>query len=123
MKLRSSLAGRVAVALAASALAAAAVAAFATRWLNLPLAALAALLLVAPLILWGARRLTRPWVQVMGAVRDGIVSLRDRDFSLSIARACGMPSSARSPTPTTPSGISCGASGSISTSASCSSIR
>jgi two-component system, NtrC family, nitrogen regulation sensor histidine kinase NtrY len=86
VKLRSSLAGRVAVALAASALGAAAVAVFAARWLNLPLAALAGLLVVAPLILWGARRLTRPWVQVVSAVRDGIVSLRDRDFSLSIAR-------------------------------------
>lgn len=84
MKLRSSLAGRVAVALAASALAAAAVAAFAARWLNLPLAALTALLLVAPLILWGARRITRPWVQLVGAVRDGIVSLRDHDFSMSV---------------------------------------
>ena len=86
MKALTSLEGRVTVALTLSALGAAAVAAIAARWLAPPLAALAGLLLVVPFILWGAHRLTRPWVRVVSAVRDGIVSLRDRDFSLSIAR-------------------------------------
>jgi two-component system, NtrC family, nitrogen regulation sensor histidine kinase NtrY len=82
----SSLEGRLAVALALSALGAAAVAALAARWLAPPLAALAGLLALAPFILLGARRLSRPWVRVVSAVRDGIQSLRDHDFSLSIAR-------------------------------------
>ncbi len=46
--------------------------------------ALAALLAVAPLVVWLARRLPRHWVGVVSAVRDGIVSLRDRDFSVSV---------------------------------------
>ena len=86
MRVPTSLEGRVAVALTLSALAAAGVAALAARWLAPPLAALAGLLVSAPFILWGARRLTRPWVRVVSAVRDGIVSLRDRDFSVSVAR-------------------------------------
>jgi two-component system, NtrC family, nitrogen regulation sensor histidine kinase NtrY len=82
---RTSLAGRVAVALGLSALAAASVAALAARWLSAPLAALSGLLCVAPLVLWGARRLTLPWVRVLHAVRDGVVSLRDHDFSISVS--------------------------------------
>jgi len=76
----------VAVALTLSALAAALVAALAARWLAAPLAGLAGVLVSAPFILWGAHRLTRPWVRVVSAVRDGIVSLRDHDFSVSVAR-------------------------------------
>jgi len=76
----------VAVALTLSALAAAVVAAFAAHWLPPFLAALAGVFVAVPLILFGARHLSRPWVRVVSAVRDGIQSLRDHDFSLSIAR-------------------------------------
>jgi two-component system nitrogen regulation sensor histidine kinase NtrY len=76
----------VAVALTLSALAAAVVAAFAAHWLPPFLAALAGVFVAVPLILLGARHLSRPWVRVVSAVRDGIQSLRDHDFSLSIAR-------------------------------------
>lgn len=82
---RSSLAGRAAAALATGALATAALTALAARFLSPLLAGLAALLAVAPLLLWLARRLTRPWVRVLRAVCDGIVSLRDHDFSVSVA--------------------------------------
>jgi two-component system, NtrC family, nitrogen regulation sensor histidine kinase NtrY len=83
---RWSLAGRLATALALSALAAAAGTACAAYWLPPVAAALFGLLVSAPLILWGARHITRPWVRVVYAVRDGIMSLRDHDFSVSIAR-------------------------------------
>jgi nitrogen fixation/metabolism regulation signal transduction histidine kinase len=79
-----SLAGRAAAALAVSCAVAAGVSALATRWLPPLPAALAGLALVAPLALWLARRITRPWVRVLRAVRDGIVSLHDRDFSISV---------------------------------------
>jgi two-component system nitrogen regulation sensor histidine kinase NtrY len=81
---RWSLAGRAAAALAVSATVSAVLTALAGRWLPAGLAALAALLAVAPLLLWLARRLTRPWVRVVRAVCDGIVSLRDHDFSVSV---------------------------------------
>jgi nitrogen fixation/metabolism regulation signal transduction histidine kinase len=81
---RWSLAGRAAAALALIAAVAAGGAALAARWLAPVPAALAAVLAAAPLLLWLARRITRPWVQVVRAVRDGIVSLRDHDFSMSI---------------------------------------
>jgi two-component system, NtrC family, nitrogen regulation sensor histidine kinase NtrY len=81
---RSSLARRAAAALAASSVLAALLTALAIRWLPpLPAAALA-VAAVAPLALWLAQRLAHPWVQVVRAVRDGIVSLNDHDFSVNI---------------------------------------
>jgi two-component system, NtrC family, nitrogen regulation sensor histidine kinase NtrY len=82
---RWSLAGRATAALALSSVLAAAVTALAMRWLAPLLAALCGVAAVAPLVLWLGPRITRPWVQVVRAVRDGIVSLYDRDFSVSIA--------------------------------------
>jgi nitrogen fixation/metabolism regulation signal transduction histidine kinase len=82
--LQWSLAGRAAAALALGAVLAAALTAIAAHWMPPAAAVLAALLAVTPLLLWLARRLTRPWVGVVRAVRDGIVSLRDRDFSVSV---------------------------------------
>src|SRR5580698_1300015 len=82
---RTSLAGRAAAALAASALLAAVLTAVGAHFLPAPLALFAALLVTAPCVLWLARRLTRPWTRVMRAVCDGIVSLRDHDFSVSVA--------------------------------------
>lgn len=82
---RWSLAGRAAAALALTALVAAAVGAFATHWLHPAVAALSGVLAVVPLLLWLAWRITQPWVRMLRAVRDGIVSLRDHDFSVSVA--------------------------------------
>jgi two-component system, NtrC family, nitrogen regulation sensor histidine kinase NtrY len=81
---RWSLTGRATAALALAGAVAAAVTAFIGQWLRPPLAALAGIVAVAPLLWWLARRLTRPWVRVVRAVCDGIVSLRDRDFSVSV---------------------------------------
>jgi nitrogen fixation/metabolism regulation signal transduction histidine kinase len=82
---RWSLAGRAAAALAVTALLAAAVAALASRWLPAAVAALVGVLAATPALLWLARRIMRPYVQVLRAVRDGILSLRDHDFSVSVA--------------------------------------
>jgi nitrogen fixation/metabolism regulation signal transduction histidine kinase len=53
----------------------------ASRWLA---AAVAALLLV-PLIAWSGSAMTRRWSRVARALTDGISSLKDRDFSVSVA--------------------------------------
>jgi len=81
---RWSLAGRAAAALAVTAALSAAVTALAAHWLAPLAAAVIGFLTATPLLLWLARRITRPWVRVLRAVCDGIVSLRDRDFSISV---------------------------------------
>ena len=58
---------------------------FTAPWLgSARLAALIALLIVLPVSWWGARLATNSWSRVVRAVRDGVVSLRDHDFSMSI---------------------------------------
>jgi two-component system nitrogen regulation sensor histidine kinase NtrY len=84
MRLRTSLAGRVGAAVALVALLAVVLALVAARWLSPFLAAITSLLIVVPLIAWVATALTRPWTNVLQALRDGITSLRDHDFSVSI---------------------------------------
>jgi nitrogen fixation/metabolism regulation signal transduction histidine kinase len=83
----SSLAGRYAAGLTLVALGAAIAAATATQVLgSVVLGALTGLLVVAPALLWLARRMTRAQRRVLAALTDGITSLQDRDFSLSIAK-------------------------------------
>jgi nitrogen fixation/metabolism regulation signal transduction histidine kinase len=82
---RTSLAGRAAATLGLSALLVAALTAVGVYFLPIAVAVPGALLLAAPCLLWLARRLTRPWTRVVRAVCDGIVSLRDHDFSVSVA--------------------------------------
>jgi nitrogen fixation/metabolism regulation signal transduction histidine kinase len=82
---RWSLAERIAAALGISAIAAAALTALAARWVSAPLAALLALLAVAPFLFLAAERLIGPWTRTLRAVGDGIMSLRDHDYSISIA--------------------------------------
>jgi nitrogen fixation/metabolism regulation signal transduction histidine kinase len=54
-------------------------------WLeSIPLVVVIALLIVTPLAVFAARYFTRPVVRTMQAVSDGIASMRDRDFSVSI---------------------------------------
>jgi nitrogen fixation/metabolism regulation signal transduction histidine kinase len=48
------------------------------------IAAIAGLLAASPLVMWIANLVTRPWSRVLRAVSDGIVSMRDHDFSVSI---------------------------------------
>jgi len=82
---RWSLAARAAAGLTVTTALAAVLTAVAVRWLPPVPAALLGIAAVAPLALWVAQRIARPWVGVVRAVRDGIVSLQDRDFSVSIA--------------------------------------
>jgi two-component system nitrogen regulation sensor histidine kinase NtrY len=85
MQARTSLAGRLAAALLGLGALAAFVAAFAARWFDSEAyGAVLALLVVVPLGTWIAARLVRPWVRAVHAVRDGVVSLRDHDFSVSV---------------------------------------
>jgi nitrogen fixation/metabolism regulation signal transduction histidine kinase len=82
---RTSLAGRAAAALGLSASLAVVLTAVGVRWLSPAAAALVSLAAVVPLALWLAQRLARPWVGVVRAVRDGILSLQDHDFSVNVA--------------------------------------
>lgn len=85
--MRTSLAGRTACALGLVAVLVAAVTATTEYYFRAPfIAAFAGLLASAPLILWVATLTTRPWSRILRAVSDGIVSMRDHDFSVSIRR-------------------------------------
>lgn len=85
--IRTSLAGRAAVGLGLVAVLVAAVTAAAGYYFRAPvIAAMAGLLAASPLLLWIAKLVTRPWSRVVRAVGDGIVSMRDHDFSVSIRR-------------------------------------
>jgi two-component system, NtrC family, nitrogen regulation sensor histidine kinase NtrY len=81
---RWSLAGRLAAALTLTAALTAAITAVAMRWLPALLAALLGVALVLPAAVYLARSLPRRWVRVLQALHDGIESLRDRDFSVSV---------------------------------------
>jgi len=48
------------------------------------LAGLLVALLLAPLIAWSGRQLTDRWSRTASALNDGILSLKDRDFSVSV---------------------------------------
>jgi nitrogen fixation/metabolism regulation signal transduction histidine kinase len=85
--MRTSLAGRAVVGLGITALLVAAVTATAGYFFRSPaIAALAGLLAASPLVVWLAMLVTRPWSRVIRAVSDGIVSMRDHDFSVSIRK-------------------------------------
>jgi nitrogen fixation/metabolism regulation signal transduction histidine kinase len=81
---RLSLAGRVAVAVALATLFTAGVVALCLQWLT-PVPAIALAVLVSvPVSLWLGQRATQPWISVVKALKDGVASLRDHDFSISI---------------------------------------
>ena len=84
---RLSLAGRVAVAVTLTTLVAIAASALLSLWLVPWIAALVAIALAMPVALWLGRRATRPWSAVVKALRDGVASLQDHDFSISIGHA------------------------------------
>ncbi|MEP7245717.1 MAG: ATP-binding protein [Gammaproteobacteria bacterium] len=81
-----SLAGRVGAAVVLAVVMAAAAAAFLTRWLVPGTAAMLGAFLATPIALIFGRRATRSWSSTVQALRDGIGSLRDHDFSVSIAQ-------------------------------------
>jgi nitrogen fixation/metabolism regulation signal transduction histidine kinase len=83
---RLSLATRVVSAMLLVAAIAACAAAALVRWTaSIPLAALSSIAIALPLTIWAAHLATNSWSQVVRAVRDGVLSLRDHDFSISIA--------------------------------------
>lgn len=83
--MRTSLAGRTIVGLGLTALLVAVVTAAAGYYFRAPvIAAIAGLLAASPLVMWIANLVTRPWSRVLRAVSDGIVSMRDHDFSVTI---------------------------------------
>jgi nitrogen fixation/metabolism regulation signal transduction histidine kinase len=82
---RLSLATRVVSAMLLVAAIAACAGAALVRWTaSVPLAALTSIAIALPLTIWAARLATHSWSQVVRAVRDGVLSLRDHDFSISI---------------------------------------
>jgi len=82
---RRSLAGRIAIVVTLTAAVVATVTIAFDRWLHVPvLAGVAALLVTLPLALWFTNRLFSRWSRSIRAVADGIGSLRDRDFSVSV---------------------------------------
>jgi two-component system, NtrC family, nitrogen regulation sensor histidine kinase NtrY len=82
---RRSLAGRIGAVVAVTAAVAAGVTIAFDRWLESPvLAGAAALLVTLPLALWLTDRMFSKWSRNLRAVADGIGSLRDRDFSVSV---------------------------------------
>src|SRR4051812_34253715 len=85
---RHSMAGWVTLWLGAVALAGVGITA-AALWLLEPrwLAVVVALLIITPLVAFSAHAVTTRWSRTARALADGISSLRDRDFSMSVTRA------------------------------------
>ena len=81
-----SLATRLRAGLALAAALGAALTALALRFLPALPAALAGFAVALPVALWLGGRVPGPWLDVLRAVRDGIASLRDRDFSVSVGK-------------------------------------
>ncbi|HEY1283918.1 MAG TPA: ATP-binding protein [Steroidobacteraceae bacterium] len=82
-----SLAGRVAAAVVLTALVAVGVTAALSQWLSPWIAIVLAVAVATPVALWIGRHATRPWRHVVQALRDGVASLRDHDFSISIGHS------------------------------------
>jgi two-component system, NtrC family, nitrogen regulation sensor histidine kinase NtrY len=53
------------------------------RWMAVVLAAL----VLVPVVVWASSHLVSRWSRVATALRDGLASLKDRDFSVSVTRA------------------------------------
>ena len=85
--MRLSLTGRVTLAAMLASAVSAGVTNAAIRWTaSVSAATLVGVAIALPVAFWAARAATSSWSQVVRAVRDGVMSLRDHDFSVSIAR-------------------------------------
>jgi nitrogen fixation/metabolism regulation signal transduction histidine kinase len=51
------------------------------------MAGVAATLVLVPLVAWSGSRLTDRWSRMARALNDGVLSIKDRDFSMSVTRA------------------------------------
>ena len=84
------MAGRATLWLAGTALVGVALALLFLRLIDVPwLAVLTALLLQAPIVAWSGSRLTSHWSRTARALNDAVLSLKDRDFSVSVTQATG----------------------------------
>ncbi len=90
LRARRSLAGRVAIVVMVTAAAVAAATLFFDRLFDSPwLAGVAALLVTLPPAIWLTGRALDRWSRSIRAVTDGISSLKDRDFSVSVTASTG----------------------------------
>ena len=53
------------------------------------MAGVVAALVLVPVAAWSGRRLTDRWSRMTRALNDGVLSIKDRDFSMSVTRATG----------------------------------
>jgi two-component system nitrogen regulation sensor histidine kinase NtrY len=83
---RLSLTGRVAIAAVLATLVTAGAAVFFAHWFALYLAIPFSLVIGLPIAVWLAYRAVHPWMSVVKALKDGVASLLDHDFSVSISR-------------------------------------
>ncbi len=82
---RRSLAGRITLALLALALVCTPLAIAAARWFDsMFFGVLASLLVAVPVAIWLTQMATKRWVATLNALRDGISSLSDQDYSVSV---------------------------------------
>ena len=51
------------------------------------MAAVTAGLVITPLVAWGGTMIATRWSRMARALADGIASIKDRDFSVSVTRA------------------------------------
>jgi nitrogen fixation/metabolism regulation signal transduction histidine kinase len=88
MNLRFSMAGWVSMWLGGIASLGILLALLAQALIGIPwLAGIAAALILAPLVPWAGAQVTARWSRTTRALNDGILSLKDRDFSVSVTRA------------------------------------
>jgi two-component system nitrogen regulation sensor histidine kinase NtrY len=87
MRPQLSLTGRVSVAVVLAALSTAGVVALCVYWIESRyLAITTALVLSLPIVVWLGWNAVLPWKNAVKALKDGVASLKDHDFSLTIAR-------------------------------------
>jgi nitrogen fixation/metabolism regulation signal transduction histidine kinase len=88
MRWRSSMAGRATLWLGSTALLCLIAGSVAQHFVTSPwLAALIAALVLTPFVAWAGSVLAIRWTRTVQALTDGIISIKDRDFSVSVTRA------------------------------------
>ena len=84
------MAGRATVWLGGIALFGVLVTLLARSWIDSAwMAGVVAALVLVPVAAWSGRRLTDRWSRMTRALNDGVLSIKDRDFSMSVTRATG----------------------------------
>ena len=116
---RGSMAGWATLWLGGIALAALGAHSVARHFIESPwMAAVVAALVLTPLVAWSGTILAGRWSHMARALNDGIASLKDRDFSVSVTPCHARRDGRAGDQPTTPSAIACAWSARASTSAS-----